>query len=283
MKSILAALFVSACLSLWQAGCAAGRNQQAHENVAPPEAATATADAVSTPAEAERAEGANGQLPPRPDDGDARALVEWGTAAYKKNYDAEAAEAFRQAVELEPDNAEAHYKLGLAYHALGKDEDSEKSFEKAARAYDKLADKNPKDAGAHFYLGLAYAKLGEYEDAVKAYKQAVKLDEEDDEKFYELGVAHCKLAQYKEGIKAFEKALEINPDNFRAADAIEKAKPGLARREAFLKQQEKQREEELRRLRGGKGNTNANANANAGPATTNAAPKPAPAATPQAP
>lgn len=279
MKTTVAAFIASACLVLWQAGCAPA-NQRATENAA------VTPDPSPSPAASPEAAGADGQLPPMPGDDDPQALVEWGTAAYKKNHDAEAAEAFQKAVSRDPNHAEAHYKLGLAYHALGKDEDAEKSFERAAKAYEKLTDKEPKNAAAHFYLGLCYAKLGKYEEAVKAHKQAVKLDAEDDEKFYELGVAHSKLAQYKEAIAAFEKALDINPDNFRAGDAIEKAKPGLARREAFLKQQEKQREEELKRGRGGRKPDNANANANANTGTGPAVNAPAPAAprpTPQSP
>jgi len=190
--------------------------------------------------------------------GDARANFQRGMEAYRGNRDEEAVEAFKEAARLDPDFAEAHYRLGLAYAVVGNDEESEKSFEAAAKVYEKALKKDPKNSDAQFFLGLTYGRLGKYEQSVKIFKESVRNSpEEDDDKYYELGLAHYKMAQYKEAITAFNKALEINPDYFPASDALEKAKPGLQRREAFLKSLEKQRKEPDR-----KGTTNMNANAN---------------------
>jgi tetratricopeptide (TPR) repeat protein len=268
MRAFVPALSASLILALALSGCSYfKRGAGANTNAAPDNTARATPDAATPAPPTTTSESASG---------DARAQFQRGMEAYRGDRDDEAVEAFKEAARLDPEFAEAHYRLGLAYAVVGQDEESEKSFETAAKLYEKILDKEPKNSDAQFYLGLTYGKLGKYDQSVKFFKEAVRNSpEEDDDKYYELGLAHYKLAQYKEAIAAFNKALEINPDYFPASDALEKAKPGLARREAFLKNLEKQRKEQDRRS-ASNGNTNGNTNGN-----SNARPSaPAPAATP---
>ncbi len=175
--------------------------------------------------------------PPVP--AEAREHFEKGIEAYKQNRDGEAVEAFQQAIRLQPDYAEAHLRLGLAYAALGQRDEAIKEYEEAVRHYKASTRRYPKDAGGHFNFGLAHTKLTRHEEAVKAYRQAVRLQPDDSDKQYELGLAYTKLAQYREAVAALERAIDLDPDNFRAVEALERARSGLNRREAFLKQQEK--------------------------------------------
>ena len=249
MKSFVFALSAFMIFVTALPGCSF-RKQQAAEN-APANSNASASETTTTP------------TPPPVGDapvegGDAHANFQRGMEAYRGDRDEEAVEAFKEAARLDPDFAEAHYRLGLAYAVVGDDEESEKSFEAAAKVYEKSLKAEPKNSDAQFFLGLTYGRLGKYEQSVKMFKESVRNSpEEDDDKYYELGLAHYKLAQYKEAIAAFNKALEINPDYFPASDALEKAKPGLQRREAFLKSLEKQRKEPER-----KGTTNMNAKAN---------------------
>ncbi|HEY0080632.1 MAG TPA: tetratricopeptide repeat protein [Pyrinomonadaceae bacterium] len=171
---------------------------------------------------------------------DAEGFFRKGVEAYKKNRDAEAVAAFKEAVRLDPNFAEAHYRLGLAYNALEQKDEAKKAYEAAVKAYKKLLQSKPKDAEAHYNLGLVYGKLFKPEEAVKELKQAARLNEDDYNMHYELGLAYTKLAQYKEAVSAFNRALEISPEDYRATEALERARSGLQRREAFLKQQEKE-------------------------------------------
>jgi len=254
MRTLAPASSALAFALLSLGGCS--RGPQADEGGPATPTPTATSEAAATPA------------PTPAFSGDARALFDRGREAYKENRDEEAAEAFKEAVRLEPDFAEAHYRLGLALHAAGQREESEKSFERAAELFEKVVKKEPKDSEAHFYLGLALGRLGKHDDAVKAFKESIKhAPEEDDDRYYELARAHFKVAQYKETIDACKKALEINPDFFQAEELIEKAKPGLARVEAFRKRQE----ELLKKQQKAKGGSNSNSTTN-----SNAAPAPAP-------
>ena len=194
-----------------------------------------------------------------PPSGDARALYDRGMDAYRHDRDEEAVDAFKQAVQLDPDFAEAHYRLGLALNAAGQSEESDKAFEQAVKAYEKLTKKDSKDASAFYFMGLSYEKLGKYEEAVRVLKEAVhNSPDEDDDKYYELAFAHFKIAQYDESIRALNKALEINPDNYPAADLLTKAKDGASRISEIRKHQE-----ELRK-KGSNANGNMNGNANKG-------------------
>jgi tetratricopeptide (TPR) repeat protein len=259
MRTLAPTTFALAALLLSQAACS--RGQQA--DPAAPAAAGPTPEAAAA------------ALPPQEFSGDARAHFDRGVDAYRDDRDQEAVEAFREATRLEPDFAEAHYRLGLALHATDQGEEADRAFEEAVKAFEKATKRDPKNSDAHFFLGLALGRLGKYDDAVRAFKDSIKhAPEEDDDKYYELALAHYKVAQYKEAIDACKKALEINPDYYQAADLLEKAKPGLERVMAFRK-----RQEELLKKQQGRGGSNSDSNSNS---NSNSNTRPAPAATPPA-
>jgi tetratricopeptide (TPR) repeat protein len=181
----------------------------------------------------------------------AHALLEKGKELYREDQDTEAVAAFQQAIKVDPELAEAHFRLGLTYEALGKREDAEAEYKKAVDGYKKHLDANDDDAEAHYNLGQTYANLGQYSDAIREYRQATKLKTDDPDMYYDLGVAHTKLAQYDAAAAAFSKSLEIDPDYYRAEDALNEAKEGVKRIRAGKKHQvnllKKQKEEELKK------------------------------------
>jgi len=186
----------------------------------------------------------------------ARAELEKGKELYRNDQDAEAVLAFLEAIRLDPDLAEAHFRLGLGYESLGKRDEAEAEYKKAVEAYKKYfeGNQNENDAEAHYALGQTYANLGQFSEAIRHYKEATKLKEDDPDMFYDLGVAYTKLAQYDAAAAAFSKSLEIDPDYYRAQDGLDEAKEGVKRIRAGRKHQEdllkKQKDDELKKAGG---------------------------------
>ncbi len=169
---------------------------------------------------------------------EARTLLEKGKELFRQDHDKEAAETFQKALDLDPDFAEAHFRLGLTYAAQGQKEKAEEEYARAVEAYKKHVRTNQKDADAFFNMGLAYAKLSKHDEAVKALRQAVKIETEDGDMYYELGTELSKIAQYQEAVAAFQKAIDLDPDNYRALEALDKAKEGAERIKVLQKRQE---------------------------------------------
>ncbi|MEQ1604399.1 MAG: tetratricopeptide repeat protein [Pyrinomonadaceae bacterium] len=234
MKPILVLI---GCLSLALTGCG-GAPSNANNAVAVPETVN-TAPAVSQFAS---------QFASITDANEA--LVE-GKRLLDENQTETAIDALKRAVEIDPDLAEGHFQLGVAYALLEmqneqsgkvtepvsnsnsketvKKSKSDKAFEDAVKAYKKWIAKNPKDDNAYYYLGRTYAKLMRDEDAEEAFQEAVKLKPEDSEYQTELGAILIKLAQYHEAIKPLKKAIELDDSNGRAFDLLEDAEAGKKR------------------------------------------------------
>ena len=199
-----------------------------------------------------------------PSEGDrsqARVYLDQGKELYRTDQDESAAVAFQQALKLDPDLAEAHFRLGLALDALAKEQEAEDAYKKAIEKYKKYLSTNGKDAEAHYNLGQTYAGLHLYSEAVKEYRQAAQLKSDDSDMYYDLGTALTKLAQYDEAAAAFTKSLDIDPENYRAEDALEEAREGAKRIRAGKKHQEEllkkqQKEGELKDANGNSNQSN---------------------------
>ncbi len=117
----------------------------------------------------------------------------------------EAIEAFKQAIRIKPDHANAHYNLGVCYSKLGMDREAMEAFKQAIRI-------KPDFAEAHCNLGYSYSKLGMDRGAMEAYKQAIRIKPDYAEAHLGLGVAYGKSGMYREAIEAFKQAIRIKPD-----------------------------------------------------------------------
>ena len=212
----------------------------------------------------------------------ARVYLDEGKEFYRNDQDEKAVEAFQEAIKLDPESAEAYFRLGLGFDAVGKEQEAEDEYKKAVEKYKKYLDANNKDAEAYYNLGQTYAGLHLYSEAVREYRQATRLKDDDADIFYDLGKAHMKLAQYDEAAAAFSKSLEIDPENHRAEDPLEEAREGVQRIKAGKKHQEdlfkKEKADELKNANGdspqantspGSSKTNSNSKSN-----SNSKPKP---------
>lgn len=188
---------------------------------------------------------------------DAATALADGNKFFDENQTEKAIDAYKQATKLDPDLAEAHFKLGISYalieseqelietpvEPVNAEEDSKKSkketkekksksvlaFENAVTAYKKILKENPKDDVALFNLGRVYDRLNQDKESREAFEDAVKLKPEDTQYQTELGAILMKLAQYDEAVRALKKAVELDEGNAQAQELLEDAEAGKKR------------------------------------------------------
>lgn len=235
---ILACLALAASLSL--GGCRRNRSINSDSN---------TSQNTSVPADSDEAKR------------QAQTLIEQGKELYSNDQDEQAVEKFKQAIERDSNNAEAHLRLGMSYGALEKKDDADTEYKKAVELFKKKVQADSKDSDTYFYLGEAHSFLHQDEDAVRAYRQATKLKPEDEEAWYRLGMAETRLAQYPEATSAFQKALDLDPNDTRAEEGLENAQEGSQR----IKEGKKHAEDMLKKQANANANLNSNSNAGSKP------------------
>ncbi len=120
-----------------------------------------------------------------------------------------AVEQAKEYVRSNPENAEAHYRLGTAYFDAFMYEDAVKANIKAIRI-------NPDHAEAHNSLGVAHGKLNKYHEAIVDFQQAVRIRPEYAEAHNNMGLVFETLDRSDAAIKAYNQAIEIDNEYFAA-------------------------------------------------------------------
>lgn len=115
-----------------------------------------------------------------------------------------AAEQFRQASELDPVNAGAHYNLGLALAKLKRAQEARSQFQEAIAL-------DPKFVLAYNALGLSYKKAGQFIEAQTAFRQALHVDPQCAEAKNNLGTLYAVLGENSKAVDLFKEAIEDVP------------------------------------------------------------------------
>jgi len=126
----IAALFLLTAVT----SCRKGTNKNSNAN------GNSTSTSVSEPEQSKR---------------DSQTLVDQGKELYKNDQDEQAAKVFQQAIARDPNNAEAHLRLGMTYGALERKPEADEMYKKAVELYKKRVQADPKDGDAYFNLGEA--------------------------------------------------------------------------------------------------------------------------------
>jgi tetratricopeptide (TPR) repeat protein len=129
--------------------------------------------------------------------------------------DQEAAASFRKAIALKPDFVEAHNSLGNALYEQGRLEDAVASLRCALQLKPGLVE-------VHGNLGNALRGLGQYDDALQSYRRALELRPGYAEAHKGLGDLFVDQDRLDEAIASYREAVALNPD-----DAIGQGTLGL--------------------------------------------------------
>jgi tetratricopeptide (TPR) repeat protein len=117
---------------------------------------------------------------------------------------AQAEQHYRQALQVDPDCADAHFELGnvLAHHG---------HFQAAADCYLHVLRLQPGNSEAHSNLGVMLAEQRQYEAALSCYEKAIALRPDYAEAHYNLGNALKELDRMEEAAACYARALKMRP------------------------------------------------------------------------
>ncbi len=116
--------------------------------------------------------------------------------------------SFQKAVQLHPDNKEAHYGLGHIYASQGRFKLAEEAFREAIRIDSDYAE-------AHTYLGQVLVNQDRWKEAIAAYRQALSnpLYSTPDLARFHLGKALMHEHDLQGAMEALEDATTVTPPN----------------------------------------------------------------------
>ena len=129
--------------------------------------------------------------------------------------DADAITAYKKAIAIKPDYADAHLFMGHSYSGLER-------YTKAIAAYKKCLAIKPDFFAAYLTIGHAYLSLGEYEDAIAAYNRAIALEPDDLDAYNYLSSAYYVLGKYPEAIAAYKRVIALEPTGAQADNAYKR-------------------------------------------------------------
>jgi tetratricopeptide (TPR) repeat protein len=144
-------------------------------------------------------------LPARAQSSEADVFVAAAILAYEdKRYD-EAVGLLNQALQIDPENVDAYYYLGLSNLAQGKREPAVEALEKA-RA------RSPEDLAVLTQLGVTYFTLEQYDKAEPLLTRVFSVAPRTDGVGYYVGFMRYRKKDYQGALRAFQTGATQDPD-----------------------------------------------------------------------
>jgi tetratricopeptide (TPR) repeat protein len=122
----------------------------------------------------------------------------------KQNKLVEAIKHFNKAVEIEPNNATVHTNLGAILIRTGK-------INEGIEHYSKAIEINPKHDLAHYNWAIILARHRKLDDAIKHFRKTVEINPGHASAYYNIGIILGKQRKFDQAIECYTKALELNP------------------------------------------------------------------------
>lgn len=133
----------------------------------------------------------------------------YGSTLHRLGKFASAVKLYRNALTIDPTNAEIHNSLGAVYDASDTLDEAKSNFEIAIKL-------KPKFHQAYFNLANCYKKLGETSEAIQNYNTAINIKPDFIEALNNLGNLQLQSGSTQDAQITFEKILSFQKDNFAA-------------------------------------------------------------------
>jgi tetratricopeptide (TPR) repeat protein len=117
-----------------------------------------------------------------------------------------AIQTFSEAIELNPELAEAYYRRGICFHMIGEDKMAISDFAESANI-------NFEDPRANLWEGYTHAKLGDYHEAIRAYGDAISVSDRYAPAYVNRGLAYMALGENEKAVDDFDDAIRLEPAN----------------------------------------------------------------------
>ncbi|MFH1368569.1 MAG: tetratricopeptide repeat protein [Elusimicrobiota bacterium] len=167
----------------------------------------------------------------------------WNNLGYlytRTNSGEEALEAYKKAVQIDPDFDLARKNLEIISSKLGKKDDFmqrmdnlfrktengivAKNWNEAMKSCEKLVQLAPRSAKARLYMANIYFTVGDIENAITEYNVLLSMDPGNISGRTNLGLAYFEAKRFAEAQKEFEAVLRADPNNQIIKQKLEEIK-----------------------------------------------------------
>ena len=121
----------------------------------------------------------------------------------------EAIKHYDQAIDINPQFAEAYNNRGMTKNLFGRHEEAIADYDQAIRI-------NPQFAKAYYNRGNTKDLLGRHEEAIADYDQTIRINPQYAQAYYNRGNAKGELGRHEEAIADYDQAIRINPQYAQA-------------------------------------------------------------------
>jgi tetratricopeptide (TPR) repeat protein len=117
---------------------------------------------------------------------------------------------YRKALELNPNNLDAHLKLGFLLYNV------KEMYDEGMAHYQKALQLDPNNTDAHYNLGLAMSRQGKSDEAIKHWSIVVRIKPDHVEAHSNLGALLFEKGMLKDATAHLSEAVHLDPNNTNA-------------------------------------------------------------------
>lgn len=125
-----------------------------------------------------------------------------GLGEYNKGRYPEAIISWTKALDIDPNNADIYFNIGLAHHHL-------ENYERAITSYTKTIDLNPKYAEAYINRGHCYNRSREYDMATSDYETGISLAPHNPRAYQNMAEVMIIIGKYDDALQYLERAMPL--------------------------------------------------------------------------